>query len=504
MPEVQLHLETNHLIDEMFGVALYTRPPVAEGEQLYGMSPPAFDLLARYLLTSSAQRGSFAGGRIIRDGGSLLVTHRPGGRSTRVATISYHGAIIDIADRTESAPFVKVAERLVLEGLLVKTQTGRYARPGIFYVEAELTEIPSVFASDLWMWIVKRYRDGNPKDTVIARAFSMRVREDGTAEYAFSRQNMMSVRDTGDGKTISYMTKDRYNRGNQTFQEAKPVTFIKKALADWAQEGLTDRDFENFDTAWKAAFTINDELTFLSGEKIRWAYLADNHSPKGGAYSCMSGHESQKDLDIYVRNPGQVELAVILDGNNLVVARCLVWTDDTGQRWYDRIYATEKHSRFMESQFKEMGILSMQLDKRSFAARITLSDPWVERQPPYLDTVRWINIDGTLRREDDGSGQWIAVGSSYIREGWPACPSCGERVSVKDLPNVGSAVKVPCSTCLAAMLANPETERINLTTQVFKANDIATANGGLVSYDNKLWVYDRASQCLVRVGETNG
>jgi hypothetical protein len=210
------------------------------------------------------------------------------------------------------------------------------------------------------------------------------------------------------------------------------------------------------------------------------------------------------ELDIFVNNPDQIKLAGIFDGLGRVVARCLIWTDDTGQKWYDRPYGSEKNMRYMEKVFQGEGMLSMQNDTRSYAARITLSNPWVKRQPPYLDTVRYMNAQGQLRREADKSDDWIAIGNESIRNGWPGCPVCNKKVPVSELGRRRGAVVIPCSECLDAAAVDPTAQRMSALDDSFNTETVTSLGNGLLAYDGGIWTYHRPTLSLVRIGDYNG
>lgn len=54
--------------------------------------------------------------------------------------------------------------------------------------------------------------------------------------------------------------------------------------------------------------------------------------------SCMRGKTGSDTLDIYSKNPNQVKMLIKKDSKGKVIGRCLLWHDDTGNKYFDRIY----------------------------------------------------------------------------------------------------------------------------------------------------------------------
>lgn len=486
--------------------------PKADDDLIYGMEPTTFEALVRYLLYGG-RAGTFAGGRIKRDNGGIYVTSDPRTiAATAVAVFQDFGTIFSFRKTPLAEPFDEIANRMVEEGLFKKTIQGYYYRSGLVYIDPYNSLTARLVTPDVFNFLLQRYQSGEAKDIAAMRWFcgQATVNTGNTIvqfQQSFNDDEIHGVKEGPPGMG-SFLTATR-SRSSGTYQDIKPAGLLKKALRPWAQEDLTERDIENFGLAWVAAFALNDDILFLEGEDLRWAYAYKNHSKRegGGAGSCMSDDHKQSQLDFYALNPSRIKLAAIKDGLGLIMARCLIWIDDEGQQWYDRIYGSERRQRYMINWFAENNILSMQNDKRSYAARITLDNPWIENTPPYFDTVRYINCDGTLRREQDTEKTFIPIATSAIRRGWPVCPGCKQKATANDVvsgKSSSSRPNVPCENCINMALANPNAERISVMSAEFKPSAIVGIRAGILSVNGGIWAYDKESLTLVRIGDLNG
>lgn len=494
------------------------KPDEPEVDLVCGLPKPVFEAVFRSIFAGNRLR--MLPSTMYWEGGRLTYTPADpvgGGRVWRIVRMYSNDLIFWIEDGLPPEihdPVLALAERMVEEGTLGKTDRTRgYYRTGIVYPTMSGHILGRMVSTDVYRFIEKRYEAGDPADIVIARMLACKVvpidpngeaRRDYEILGGYSTQigiDTSKVSTFGDnGALVNFLTRHRADNGSAATQDQAPARWARAHLRGWAAEGLTDRDFENFDTAWKAAFAIEKEIHFLSGEDIRWAYHQRNHARNSGAGSCMSGDQNQKELDIYCNNPKQINLACVKDDMGLVLGRCLIWIDDTGQKWYDRIYSGERFRRYMQTKFAEQGILSLQNDKRSFGAFVTLEKPWVDRQPPYLDTMHYININGTVRREmgANGENEWVPVGSTMIRHGWPSCKKCGTRVPASELKGYSSSV--PCATCLAAAANQEDAETISVLEPGFTPQNLVAVGNGMIKYNDFLWAYNRDKQVLVKVG----
>src|ERR1035437_7961795 len=129
--------------------------------------------------------------------------------------------------------------------------------------------------------------------------------------------------------------------------EIKIGRFVKKILELVNEEALivltiTDKELEDFVNKYKTTST-EDEFRIVDGEDIRTWYHEEMYMDGDGSLneSCMSGEEEQRFLNIYVNND-KVRLLTLVNKNNRLVGRALLWTLDESPSptniFMDRIY----------------------------------------------------------------------------------------------------------------------------------------------------------------------
>jgi len=161
---------------------------------------------------------------------------------------------------------------------------------------------------------------------------------------------------------------------------------------------ITDVELENFVHEYKAAWqakmeNIKNRLRVVVGDEIKYWYLHKRYAPGGGSLhgSCMQGEESQPGIAFYADNPNCVGLAILLDDNDKLLARAIVWrlSEPKGEIFMDRIYSVNAtHERMLINFAKENGIrtkLGGSMSGRRMEVRVK---EW-KGQWPYLDTFHW-------------------------------------------------------------------------------------------------------------------
>lgn len=154
--------------------------------------------------------------------------------------------------------------------------------------------------------------------------------------------NFISV-SSQDPSRISYLTTERmgmiesneYWTSSRRFH-AKPGGFINKLFKD-----ISAKDVEVFSNLFRVEST-KPKFTFkvVKGGDIRNYYHYSKHANDDGSLgcSCMRYDSSQKYLDVYVENPNNISLLLMLDEDGYVMGRSLLWNFD-GNKIMDRIYA---------------------------------------------------------------------------------------------------------------------------------------------------------------------
>jgi len=124
-------------------------------------------------------------------------------------------------------------------------------------------------------------------------------------------------------------------------QEISVGRIVNRLFPDKFTQPQIEKFVNDFKAELKKAL-VNLEL--VKGEEIRYWYLEDHYANKKQGdvnSSCMKGDKAQKFFDIYVKNPEKCNLLVLLNEDNKLMGRALVWVGmrkPTGRVYMDRIY----------------------------------------------------------------------------------------------------------------------------------------------------------------------
>ena len=183
----------------------------------------------------------------------------------------------------------------------------------------------------------------------------------------------------------------------------------------------------------------------LQGEMIRWAYLVNNNveNDNGLHCSCMNRVSCQPYLDIYAKNPKQIQLAVLMQGG-LVAARALVWD----KKYYDRIYSADNYTMDLLREHCEFAGLIDCYEKRG-RIDIELSRVAFDSYP-YIDTFCYIDMDNSCACNYEPDGHYRACCSqhgTYDEHNGErdSCAGCGEYIG-DDYYHIGGDTY--CSDCV--------------------------------------------------------
>lgn len=141
--------------------------------------------------------------------------------------------------------------------------------------------------------------------------------------------------------------------------------------------------------------TVNINYEVLEGEDIRKAYLWESHAKRTNIGilrdSCMRYTHCQPFFDIYVDH---AKLFVAKNNVGGILGRCLLWTDDEGAKYYDRIYGSEPMIRSMREQIEAMGYKSLYVrnNPQLIKSEITVGKKYDKY--PYMDTYCILHENG--------------------------------------------------------------------------------------------------------------
>jgi hypothetical protein len=146
-------------------------------------------------------------------------------------------------------------------------------------------------------------------------------------------QEAVKKSEVGVGRFVRAILKN----ANVQFKESEIEDFVYKYRAEVAKLGDVFARFQ-----------------ILKGEDIRKYYHFEKYENEKGTLgsSCMRYNRCQEYLDIYVENPEQCNLVVLMsdDKDDTICGRAILWTDVEGRRIMDRIYTNRTQD---EQLFKE-------------------------------------------------------------------------------------------------------------------------------------------------------
>lgn len=222
--------------------------------------------------------------------------------------------------------------------------------------------------------------------------------------------NYLDLSHTNKGH-ISYLTKDRIDKIEQDDRDywkiklryhARPGSVLKKLFSDQLHYSLEDFSIKFLSIVDKPVF----RLELIKGSDISKYYNYKNYYIQNGnlGHSCMS-HSPSKYFDIYVKNEDSINMLVMLNEDDKVMGRALVWNGD-GFRLMDRIYVcNDIYEIYFRQWAKENGVYQKQFNNfKSPLHVITPNDESICKEfvinlneskfdsYPYLDTFKWLDL----------------------------------------------------------------------------------------------------------------
>ena len=193
------------------------------------------------------------------------------------------------------------------------------------------------------------------------------------------------------------------------------------------------KDLENFVHAFTAKGDAkNYTIKLVKGEELRKWYLVDHYynptpwavdKPEGDETdirtvlmkSCLKQPEKQPFFDMYVYNPDKVQMLIMLNGNNKLVARALIWIDvyvlddpknPSKKTFMDRIYYTQESdvaifkdyatkNGWLYKTVQSKDCIEFVMDGKvcNFVLLTRLTKTGMFNKYPYLDTMMYYTPD---------------------------------------------------------------------------------------------------------------
>lgn len=235
----------------------------------------------------------------------------------------------------------------------------------------------------------------------------------------------------------------------------------------------SDKEIEDLTNSWKS-FICDVIFELVKGEEILEYYSGHNETFSGGESklgtlynSCMRGL-NEGTFDIYTKNP-EIELLVIKYCGE-PVGRALVFTDVEGQKWLERVYASDSNILAAVEYAKEQGwghrihhnasdfkynLNGETIDPRHI--NIKLSNPQTAFfSTPYMDTFKYMTADGRLFRSkkdiSDIEGFYIfgstSGGSDFYFKGNTLNGCCDNLIYVPNMLKTEDAGMIDRNYCV--------------------------------------------------------
>ena len=116
--------------------------------------------------------------------------------------------------------------------------------------------------------------------------------------------------------------------------DIKVGRFVRRFL----NEQFSDAEIEDFVNKWKSQ-RENTKFEFRTGNGIIDAYNTKNYEGEEGYNplwnSCMNDKTDLVDFYLYVKD---LEMVVLLNSENQIIGRALLWVDDKSRKFLDRVY----------------------------------------------------------------------------------------------------------------------------------------------------------------------
>ena len=184
-------------------------------------------------------------------------------------------------------------------------------------------------------------------------------------------------------------------------QSAKPVRAFS-VLYPEIMSRFNDAERERFNDLLVARLNPTQQFQIVRGDDVQFWYDESQYADDLGWSSCMSYSSCHDYLQIYASNPDKVGL-VITTEDDMLTGRALIWTQDDGTMYLDRIYSNdarhaEQFRTFAQSQYPDT--------LTSYANSVTLKS-YDHDEYPYMDTFRYLDMDnGVLLPSSPYSGHY--------------------------------------------------------------------------------------------------
>jgi hypothetical protein len=252
---------------------------------------------------------------------------------------------------------------------------------------------------------------------------------DGYISYSYIGYNL-KVRYLGqknknvDCKLTEFIPKNRLRLANPKYKKNKEIlevwepnkrlkSKIGKLVQTLFPQQFTEKEIEMFTLAYQKQGLMecgmdNAFYKIYSGEDIKYAYYSNNYVENVSgdlSSSCMRYSSCQDYFNIYTKNTRQVELLAIVDTDEKIRARCILWYPEgkEGVKYHDRIYFhTAEDRTFMEIYLESNGYINVYNDRNvkpvTFKLDLGFNSNW---KYPYMDSFKYLSCNNTISTSEE-------------------------------------------------------------------------------------------------------
>lgn len=209
---------------------------------------------------------------------------------------------------------------------------------------------------------------------------------------------------TEDEDIISYITKNRLSRlgdenrwNNKLRQKMKIGKFINMYNPRTDKINL-EMKINSYKSIYNDLILKKNTFKIVTGEDIRFWYNQSNYVQGNGNLnkSCMRDERKSDRLDLYVMNPEKVALLILLNNDNKLLGRSLIWNvDEPNIVYMDRVYSVYDEIKIaFERYADEQGWNKRYSNGEDNNGKMKIFFDYNLGSPeenPYMDTFQYFN-----------------------------------------------------------------------------------------------------------------
>jgi hypothetical protein len=223
--------------------------------------------------------------------------------------------------------------------------------------------------------------------------------------------NYISI-SSSDKTKISYLTQERIEKLLENGEDLwtspkrfhiKPGAFIGKLF-----KNIHPKEVENFSQLYRNVQTkINSKFKIVSGNTISHYYHYDSYLSESGSLgnSCMKYDQCQDYLDLYIENNDLVSMLVLIDDDNRLIGRALLWNinemmimdriytiDDETYQFHFKKWADENNYWYKKEQKWNNSLFFESKGKSIYKEIVFKLNYHKFVNYPYMDTFKFLNV----------------------------------------------------------------------------------------------------------------